>query len=241
MADANDWLRRVTGQDADEEWDTRPPVKSPLPAPEQPEEDPDAIRVVVDEQGAVTDVVIPARWADAVGGAQGLGAALQEKANDAVARRVADQVANLDMTTMPEPVFAHRDAPSAEGDPDSPVAQNLLAEVMELFGQVDQDLATYSSQVRRAATATYQGSGSASRITVKMAHGQYTEVTVDTRWAAGARHTEIRGEALSAFQAAARQVSTTGAGAVTLPRSLARLQELASDPEALSRQLGAKR
>jgi hypothetical protein len=63
---------------------------------------------------------------------------------------------------------------------------------------------------------------------------------VDTTWAAGARHTEIRAEALSAFKAAWRQ-ATPDSAAIALPPSIARLQELASDPQALSRQLGLSR
>ncbi|MGH3684257.1 MAG: hypothetical protein ACRDRU_12125 [Pseudonocardiaceae bacterium] len=46
---------------------------------------------------------------------------------------------------------------------------------------------------------------------------------------------------MSAFQAAWRQAASRGSGGIPLPPSIARLQELASDPEALSRQLGLSR
>jgi hypothetical protein len=241
MPDDNDWRRRFTEQDLDEEPDNRPRRRAPQPQPAQEEaEDPNVIRVLVDERGAVSDVIIPARWQDTVE-ARDLGQALREKANEAIANRIAVQLEDLDLDAESQPVFAHRDAPSAHGDPDSPVAQSLLTEVMDLFARIDTDLATYAAQMRQAATATYSGAGVNSRISVTMAHGQVTGVAVDQRWLHGARHTEIRAEALSAFQAAWRQVTTTGAGAVRVPPALARLQELASDPEALSRQLGSLR
>jgi hypothetical protein len=241
MSDDNDWRRRYTEQDLDEDVYDRPRRQPTQPQSNRDEaEEPDGIRVFADTDGAVSDVVIPARWEDAVP-ARELGHVLREKANEAIAGRIQDQLEGLDIDAEPQPVFAHRDAPSAHGDPDSPVAQNLLAEVMDLFARVDSELATYADQVRQAAGTTFNGAGMNGRISVTMAYGQITGVTVDQNWLASARHTEVRAEALSAFQAAARQVTTTGAGSVRVPPALARLQELASDPDALSRQLGSVR
>jgi hypothetical protein len=239
MSDDNDWRRRYTEQDLDDEVYDQPRRPPAQPHPGRGEE-PDGIRVVVDAHGAVSDVVIPVRWEDAVS-ARELGDVLREKANEAIAGRIQDQLESVDLDAEPQAVFAHRDAPSAHGDPDSPVAQNLLAEVMDLFARVDSELTAYAGQVRQAASATFNGAGMNGRISVTMAHGQITGVTVDQHWLAGARHTELRAESLSAFQAAARQVTTTGATSVPVPPALARLQELASDPDALSRQLGSSR
>ncbi|MET0133128.1 MAG: hypothetical protein ABW215_05995 [Kibdelosporangium sp.] len=195
-----------------------------------------AIAVVVDSRGAVSDVIVPARWHETVS-ARDLGLVLQETANKAIAKRVAEQVDEFDMD---QPVrFGHRaDAPSAHGDPDSAVAENLVREALDLFANFNADLAAYTAQVKQSTPATSRGQGGNGRITVTLSAGQVSAVTVDAAWAASARHTEVRAEALSAFRAA-DQVSSSPE--VAFPASIARLHELASDPVALSRQLGLSR
>jgi hypothetical protein len=196
--------------------------------------EPAAIAVVVDARGAVSDVIIPVRWHETVP-PRDLGRTLQDTANEAIAARVTEQVDQFDMD---QPVqFGHRDAPSAHGDPTSPVAENLVNEALELFANFNADLAAYTAQVNQASPSTSSGQGGNGRISVTLSAGQVSAVTVDTNWAASARHTEVRAEALSAFRAAAR-VSTSE---VAFPASIARLHELASDPVALSRQLGLSR
>ncbi len=239
----DDWRRRFTEQDVDEEEDYRPRRTTPADRglPQESAEEPAAITVLVDEQGAVSDVVIPAQWRDVVR-PRDLGRVLLEAVNKAVVNRVTSQVEQLDLDAPVErPVFSHRDAPSAGGDPTSPVAESLVNEVLDLFSRFDAELEAYAAQVRQAATATNRGEGVNGRIVVTVAAGQISGVDVDVRWASAARHTEIRAEAMSAFQAAWRQAASRGSSGIPLPPSIARLQELASDPEALSRQLGLSR
>ncbi|MGH3428848.1 MAG: hypothetical protein ACRDQZ_14990, partial [Mycobacteriales bacterium] len=241
--DNDDWRRRFTEWDLDEEEDYRPRRAAPADQAlsQDSAENPAVITVLVDERGAVSDVVIPARWREVVQ-PRGLGGALLEAVHTAIANRVAGQVEQLDLDALAErPVFAHRDAPSAGGDPTSPVAQALVNEVRDLFSRFDTELAAYAAQVRQAATATNYGEGANGRIIVTAAAGQISGVDVDVRWASAARHTEIRAEAMSAFQAAWRQAAALGCGGIPLPKSIARLQELAGDPAALSRQLGLSR
>lgn len=238
-----DWRRRFTEQDLYEEEDYLPRRTTPaeLAVPQDSAEDPAAITVCVDERGAVSDVVIPIQWRDVVR-PHDLGRVLLEAANNAIAHRVATQVEQLDLDAPVEPpAFSRREAPSAGGDPTSPVAESLVNEVLDLFSRFDAELEAYAAQVRQAATATNHGEGVNRRIVVTLAAGQVAGVDVDVRWAAAARHTEIRAEAMSAFQAAWQQAPSFGSGAIPLPPSIARLQELASDPEALSRQLGLSR
>jgi hypothetical protein len=239
----DDWRRRFTEQDVDEDEDYRPRRTAPADrvVPQGNAEDPAAITVVVDEQGAVSDVVIPAQWRDVVQ-PRNLGQVLLEAVNKTIINRVTSQVEQLDLDAPAErPVFSHRDAPSAGGDPTSPVAQNLVNEVRDLFSRFDAELEAYTAQMRQAATAMNRGEGVNGRIVVTVAAGRVAGVDVDVKWASAARHTEIRAEALSAFQAAWRQEASRGSGGIPLPPSIARLQELASDPEALSRQLGLSR
>lgn len=239
----NDWRRRFTEQDIDEEEDYRPRRTTPPDRglPQQSAADPAAITVLVDERGVVSDVVIPAQWRDGVT-PRDLGRVLLEAVNKAIVNRVTSQVEQLDLDAPAEPpVFSHRDAPSAGGDPTSPVAESLVNEVLELFSRFDAELEAYAGQVRQAASATNRGEGVNGHIVVTVAAGQVSGVDVDVRWASAARHTEIRAEAMSAFQAAWRQGAPRGSGGIPLPPSIARLQELASDPEALSRQLGLSR
>ncbi|MGH3934442.1 MAG: hypothetical protein ACRDS1_05610 [Pseudonocardiaceae bacterium] len=239
----DDWRRRFTEQDVDEAADHRPlriiPVDSALT--QDSAEAPAPITVLVDEQGAVSDVVIPARWREVVR-PHDLGRALCEAANKAIANRVISQVERLDLDAPAErPAFSHRDAPSAGGDPTSPVAQSLVNEVLDVFTRFDAELEAYAAQVRQVATATNRGQGVGGRVFVTVTAGQVSSVDVDVRWASIARHTEIRAEATSAFQAVWRRAAARGSGGLPLPPSIARLRELASDPEALSRQLGLSR
>jgi hypothetical protein len=193
--------------------------------PQQPQD----IQVVVDERGAVSDVVIPAGW-DKTVIPKDLGNVVRDKANEAIAQYIGAQIEHFDEAAATPAAAA---AKPVLGDPDA-----LLAEVMTLFAQVDAELTTFAGQVRAAAAASYAGEGMNRKVSVTMSHGQVTGVVLDQHWLAGARHTEVRAEVLSAFQAAARQVATSGAGTVRLPPALARLQELAGDPVALNRQLG---
>jgi hypothetical protein len=203
-----------------------------------PREQPADIAVVVDDNAAVSDVVIPARWQNTVQ-PQDLGRVLLERANEAIAGRVTEQVERFAVDS-PAPVYARREAPSANGDPTSQVAEDLVAEVMQLFARYNGELEAYTARVQQAATATHQAEGGTGRIKVTLAGGQVSAVDVDAAWAAGARHNEIRSEALGAFQAAWRNAEL-GTTNIPFPPSIARLQELASDPQALSRQLGLSR
>lgn len=235
-----DWRRRFTEWDLDEEDDQprRRPVK-PKPAPADETQEFGPIQVVLDQSGAVRDLVIPENWRETTAPRE-LGPALLDAANRALTNLVADQVETFDLGSVPEqPVMVHRDVPHAGGDPTSPIAQALVNEVLDLFSRYDADLETYTAQVRQAAAATSRGAGGNGRIVVTMTGGRITGVETDPRWAATARYTEVRVEALTAFQAAQRGSATTRS--VALPASIARLQELASDPHALSRQLGLSR
>ncbi len=243
----NDWRRRFTAQDIDEEEDDRPRRATPADRdlPQESAMDPAAVTVLVDEQGVVSDVVIAEQWRDVVA-PRDLGRVLLEAVNKAIANRITSQVEQLDLEfdlggAAELPVRSHRDAPSAGGDPTSPVAENLVNEVLELFSRFDAELETYAVQVRQAASATNRGEGVKGHIVVTVATGQVSGVDVDVRWASAARHTEIRAEAMSAFQATWPQGASRGSSGIPLPPSIARLQELASDPEALSRQLGLSR
>jgi len=235
-----DWRRRFTEWDLDEEDDQpRRGAVKPKPAPADETQEPGPIQVVLDESGAVRDVVIPANWRETTPPRE-LGPALLDAATKALTNLVAAQVETLDLGSVPEqPVMVHRDVPHAGGDPTSPVAEALVNEVLGLFSRYDRDLEAYAAQVRQAATAMSRDAGGNGRIVVTTTGGRVTGVEADPRWAATARYTEVRVEALSAFRAAGRGSAATRS--VALPASIARLQELASDPEALSRQLGLSR
>ncbi|AXB41349.1 hypothetical protein [Amycolatopsis albispora] len=177
-----------------------------------PAEPTSAVEVVVDSDLRVTDVVLRADWRESVGSG-GLGEALRTAANDALAAGLVEQ-------------------------PDHRKPETVTR---ELFALVDRDLERYERQVLdsiHSALAVPGEQGVNGRIEVRMSPGEVTEVTVDRCWADSARHTEIRAEALSAFQAAARRLASGGPGTIELPSSLARLRELAGDPAALRRQLG---
>lgn len=242
MSDQDDWRRRFTQWDAGED-DYRPrrAARVPQSQPVESAGDGAAIAVIVDERCVVSDVVILPRWRDAVH-PRDLGQQLREAANKAIADQVAGQLEQFDLNAPKmSPMFAYRRAPSAGGDPTSPVAESLVNEVLDLFSRFDAELDAYAAQTRQVATASNRGEGTNGRIIVTISAGQVSEVDVDDRWASVVGHTEISAEALSAFQAASRQAASRGANGIPVPPSIARLQELASDPDALCRQLGLSR
>ena len=204
-------------------------------------EDPPAITVLADEQGVVSDVLVPADWRNTVS-PRDLGGALRDAANKAIMDRVAAQAEQFDPYAVVAPQTTVRPhAPSAHGDPTSPVAENLVNEVLGLFSRFDAELATYSDQVRQQVTTTQRAEGPGGRIVVTLAAGQVSTVEADDRWATAARHTEIQAEATQAFRAAFRHGAAAGSDDIPLPPSITRLHELAGDPEALCRQLGLSR
>ncbi|HET9142968.1 hypothetical protein [Actinophytocola sp.] len=190
----------------------------------------------LDGSGAVADVSVPPNWRDKIGPRE-LGQALLTAANSAFSAWLVDLVEHTDLE--PEASRTSRaDARDAGGDPSSEVAQNLVAESVELFAQFDRDFAIYREQLAKAARVTADARGSNNRIQVTMVPGSVSLVIVDPRWATYARHTEIGAEALSAFRAAGRQLAGADPGTVALPASLARIRELAGDTAALCRELG---
>ncbi|MGH3791239.1 MAG: hypothetical protein ACRDQ9_10660 [Pseudonocardiaceae bacterium] len=146
MSDKNDdWRRHFTEQDVDEEEDYHP-RRTTRADQVAPQGSAAAITVLVDEQGAVSDVVISAQWRGVVRPSD-LGRVLLAAVNKAIANRVASQVEQLDLDALE---VLHRNAPSAGGDPTSPVAQSLVNEVRDLFSRFDAELAEYTAQVRQA-------------------------------------------------------------------------------------------
>lgn len=199
-------------------------------------DDQGVVQVMVDGSGAVADVVLARAWRERVAPRE-LGHALLTAANNALSDWLANTIEHLDLEPG-TPEVSRADAVDAGGDPSSRVTRDLVNEIRELFATFDRDLDGYRDQLRKATSRTAEGYGSNSRIHVSMAPGQVSRVTADIRWAAAARYTEIRAEALGAFQAAGRQLAGADPSTVPLPASLARLRELAGDPTALSRQLG---
>lgn len=237
MYSQEDWRRGFAEPDLEEE---SPPLRTAAPEPGnaafEGSDDHGVIKVMVDESGAVADVVVPRTWRESIAPGE-LGRALLTAANNAQTRWLADMIEHIDLEPG-MPVFSRADAVDAGGDPSSGVARSLVNEIRELFATFDRDLEVYREQLEKATNRTAEARGSNGRIQVAMTSGEVSRVTADTRWATSARYTEIRTEALGAFQAAGRQLAGADPSAVRPPASLARLQELAGDPAALCRQLG---
>jgi hypothetical protein len=237
---ADDWRRGFGEPDLEDEVPRSVAVSPPSPVSTagvfEGADDHGVVKVVVDGSGLVADVVLPRTWRERVAPG-GLGQALLTAANNALSGWVADMFEHMDLGSD-TPRIARADAVDAGRDPSGRVARDLVDEIRELFATFDRDLEDYRDQLEKAAGHVAEGCGSNSRIHVSMTPGQVSRVTADVRWAAHARYTEIRAEALGAFQAAGQQLAGADPGTVPLPASLARLRELAGDPTALSRQLG---
>lgn len=197
-------------------------------------DDTGAITVVVDRSGAVTDVVVAQSWRTKVH-PHDLGRALRTAANEALTSRLADELAHPDLEPKPEP---RKDARDAHGSPSSPVAQELRAEIAGLLAEFERDLETYRRELGEAVDATASARGPKGAVEATMGHGHALQVEVNPSWAKSARHTDVRTEALGAFRAASQRLARVSPRAVTPPASMARLQALAADPQALHRELG---
>lgn len=227
------WLARFTSEEFLD--DAPPPARRAEPAGFRGRDDSGTIEVTVDDSNVVTAVGVPPGWRDSVEPRE-LGKALLTASNNAIVARLREQVRGLD---APAPDAGRRDdASDAYGNPSSPVARGLVAEIEELMARFPRDLALHRERLREAATATAVEPGPNRRVRVAASAGRVTAVEVDPRWARTARHTEIRMEATAALRAATGRAAPVDPARVPLPPSLARLRELAADPDALRRQLG---
>jgi hypothetical protein len=212
-------------------WGTSQPQDEPQ------EEPPAPVVVTVDDDGRFSTATVSRNWAERID-ARALGDEVQEAANkaltDHMAVAVEQSLANLDPNAQPPVV--HREAPSAGGDPSSATAKNLVAEILDLFGQFDNQFTQFTASLQQVATGDHRGESAGRNVVVTLTRGQITAVQLDPQWAAGAAPTEIGAEVLAALQTAQRNAGDIKD--IALPPALARLQELGSDPEALSRQLG---
>ncbi len=106
MADEdNDWRRRFTAQDIDEEeedYRSRRTTPADRGLPQESVVDPAAVTVLVDERGVVSDVVISAQWRDVVA-PRDLGRVLLEAVRKAIANRVTSQVEQLVIRSRRDP------------------------------------------------------------------------------------------------------------------------------------------
>lgn len=196
-----------------------------------------AIRVVVDASGTVTDVVVAANWRDKVPPGE-LGVALTAATNLALSSRFAHRVEHAEVEAD-IPRDARPDARDAGGDPSSPVARDRVREIAGLLAVFERDFATYQRELREAAANATAGARSTKgAIEVTMEHGLVAAVTVNPSWAKSAGNADVRAEVLGALTAAAGQLARAGPSAVTPPASIARLRELAGDPNALSKEMG---
>ncbi len=179
------------------------------------------ITVTVDRSGLVADVLVPPTWRDAVGPRE-LGQAMLTAANNALTSHLADLIEHMDL----DPDVTRK----AGDNPPTQESEGLvMSEVADLLARFDRDLETYRDQLNAAVNVTATGSGPNGRVRVTMTPGRVTEVSADSRWAAQARYTEIRAEALKAFQSATRDLGNPDPSAVPVPTTLARLQELAGE------------
>lgn len=207
------------------------------PQEEQQEEPPAPVVVTVDDEGRFSTVAVAKHWDERID-ARALGDEVRDAANkaltDHMAVAVEQNLANFDPNAQPP--APHREAPSAGGDTSSDTAKDLVTEILDLFGQFDTQFTQFTASLQQVATGDHRGESAGRNVVVTLTRGQITAVQLEAQWAAGAAPTEIGAEVLAALQTAQRNAGDIKD--IALPPALARLQELGSDPEALSRQLG---
>jgi len=215
------------------DWGTSQPQEQPQDQQEQQ----DPVTVALDDEGRFSAVTVDREWRELLDPRR-LGEELKEAANKALTDYLAVAVERNLAEAQAQPA-AHREAPSANGDPSSATAKNLVNEILDLFGQFDAQFTQFTQALQQVATGDHRGESTTSSVVVTLARGQVTGVEVDEKWSRTAAHTEIGMETLAALQKAQRAAGDIKD--VQMPPALARLQQLGSDPEALSRQLGLSR
>ncbi|TCO57086.1 hypothetical protein [Actinocrispum wychmicini] len=196
----------------------------------------ETVRVVLDSAGIAGSVVIPADWDESMTPDE-LGRRVTEAFDDATMRYVSAEADRIQFDE--QPVVTHRaDAQDAGGSPSSPVARQTVAEIQELAANFYRELDVYAAATKRALNTPTDGTGPNKTVVVHMSAGRITGITIDADWARSARYTEVSSEILSALQQAQREGDRARSQQVPVPPSIARLQELVSDPQAFVRQLG---
>jgi len=179
------------------------------------------IKVTVDRSGLVADVMVAPTWRDTLAPSE-LGHALCTAANNALLSHLAD--------TMAHPGSGPDNSGPDPGVSGRPLPRDLsMSELADLFNRFDRDFEDYRTALEATMNVTATAPGPNGRVTVTMTPGRVTEVAADPRWASHTRYTEIRAEALRAFQSATRELGNTDPSAVPLPPSLARLRELSDE------------
>lgn len=223
-------------------WDDEPrPAEAEQAQPDsEPQEDAgDDIVVTVDAAAIVREVSVPRDWRKRMRPHQ-LGQALLAAATAAVTEQCVEhwRTFDIDAEVRRASASTSRDAPSAGGDPDGPVARALTEEILGLIERIPQEQDDLLNQARAAAAAQTRTAGPGGHITVSMTGRQITAVDIAPKWALMARYLEIEAEAAAAFRSAQRTAPPLGPDTTVLPPAMARLRELVADPVALTRQLG---
>jgi DNA-binding protein YbaB len=190
------------------------------------------VTVVADLAGQALAVRLAPAWAEH--GPTSLPQRVITAANAATTAALARQ---LETPAEPEP------EPPAAVDGTGPAGDPFAAinDVLRLMDEVSADLDSFQRRLAAATTGVTSADSRGRHVTVGIRDGQVIDVSVDPRWAAAVRTSEVESELLDALQRAQRMASPGELAQGPRSAAITELNNLVRNPQAMLRQLGLGR
>lgn len=184
-------------------------------------------------------------------------------AGQALAVRLAPAWAEHDPTSLPQRVVTAANAATtaalarqletpAEPEPEPPAVIEgagpgggdpfaAINDVLRLMDEVSADLDSFQRRLAAATTGVTSADSSGRHVTVGIRDGQVIDVSIDPRWAAAVRSSEVESELLDALQRVQRMASPGELAHGPRSAAITELNNLVRNPQAMLRQLGLGR
>lgn len=198
------------------------------------------VTVVADLAGGISAVRVAPMWAEH--GPTSLPQRVTTAANAAVLAALARQAENgppvPETAETPVEDVAVAGAPTGEpaGDPFA-----AINDVLRLMDEVSADLDSFQRQLASATAGVTSADSHGRHVTASSRDGQIIDVTIDGRWAAAARPSELESELLDALQRVQRLASPGELAQGPRSAAITELNQLVANPQAMLRQLGLLR
>lgn len=137
---------------------------------------------------------------------------------------------------QPQPEPPAVDGAGPAGDPFA-----AINDVLRLMDEVSADLDSFQRRLAAATTGVTSADSSGRHVTVGIRDGQVIDVSIDPRWAAAVRTSEVESELLDALQRAQRMASPGELADGPRSAAITELNNLVRNPQAMLRQLGLGR
>lgn len=164
-----------------------------------------------------------------------LHASVREASTAATMRALEKQIEHTDMDGSSHPASELQRHRGGQANPDqSPVTKE---DVLRLLEEASRDLERYTREASAVADRSINAQSAGGHVSMSARRQQVHEVTIDSRWAASARYTEIESELLDVLRRLDDQASLAPLANEPRSKAISELMNLASDPQALARRI----